>query len=272
MLQFAPFTLPQSRPAAKHEREEIMQIPFRNSAIGDGLVRLTLAAACALAPSAIAQEEETPDKSPESQIGFHAGLGGAGIHLDYPVSEKIRIRGVGNYLKWDYDDEVSGTAYKGDLNFQSYGLAVDWHPTSGGFRMGVGAFLNLNEASASAEDSNLDINGMPYDAKINADLTFKKFAPYAGIGYGGDLVPGLNFYLDLGVLYTGEPELSVAGNLRSGGNCAFSVDANSSASASGGGCPAGLESDLAAEHRDARDDIAQVKFFPVAALGISYRF
>ena len=247
-----------------------MQIPFRNSPIAVGLVRLALASACALAPSAIAQEEETPDKSPESQIGLHAGLGGAGIHLDYPVSEKIRIRGVGNYLKWDYDDEVSGTAYKGDLNFQSYGLAVDWHPTSGGFRMGVGAFLNLNEVSASAEDSALDINGEKYDARINADLTFKKFAPYAGIGYGGDLAPGLNFYLDLGVLYTGEPELSIAGNIRGMNACNFSVDASSNATAPG--CPMGLDSDLAAEHRDARDDIAKVKFFPVAALGISYRF
>ena len=224
------------------------------------------------APLAFAQEAEgdAQEESPKLQAGLHAGLGGAGVHFDYPVSEKIRIRGVGNYLQWDFDEEASGVQYKGDLNLQSYGVALDWHPTGGGFRAGIGAFLNNNEVDANAEDNMLDIGGTEYNARVNANLSFEKFAPYAGIGYGGDLAPGLNFYLDLGVLYTGEPELTMSGSLRSGTTCNFSVDKDSNVDAPS--CPAGFNDDLAMEHRDAKDDIAKVKFYPVAAFGVSYRF
>ena len=220
------------------------------------------------APLAFAQEAEgdAKEESPKLQAGLHAGLGGAGVHFDYPVSEKIRIRGVGNYLQWDFDEEASGVQYKGDLNLQSYGVALDWHPTGGGFRAGIGAFLNNNEVDANAEDNMLDIGGTEYNARVNANLSFEKFAPYAGIGYGGDLAPGFNFYLDLGVLYTGEPELTMSGTAN---GCNFSVDKDSNV---GGSCAMDVETDLAAEHRDAKDDIAKVKFYPVAAFGVSYRF
>ena len=220
------------------------------------------------APLAFAQEAEgdAQEESPKLQAGLHAGLGGAGVHFDYPVSEKIRIRGVGNYLQWDFDEEAGGVQYKGDLNLQSYGVALDWHPTGGGFRAGIGAFLNNNEVDANAEDNMLDIGGGTYDARINANLSFEKFAPYAGIGYGGDLAPGFNFYLDLGVLYTGEPELTMNGTAD---GCNFSVDEDSNVS---GSCAEGVENNLAAEHRDAKDDLAKVKFYPVAAFGVSYRF
>ena len=240
------------------------------------IVTLALRALAALvfsaAPIAFAQEAEgdAKEESPKLQAGLHAGLGGAGVHFDYPVSEKIRIRGVGNYLQWDFDEEAGGVQYKGDLNLQSYGVALDWHPTGGGFRAGIGAFLNNNEVDANAEDNMLDIGGTEYNARVNANLSFEKFAPYAGIGYGGDLAPGFNFYLDLGVLYTGEPELTMDGNLRGGASCNFSVDKDSNATATGD-CM-NLQSDLAAEHRDAKDDLAKVKFYPVAAFGVSYRF
>ena len=124
---------------------------------------------------------------------------------------------------------------------------------------------------ASAEDTAYSIGnvGRTYNARVNANLSFEKFAPYAGIGYGGDLAPGFNFYLDLGVLYTGEPELTMSGSLRSGTACDFSVDKDSNV---GGSCAMDVEDDLEMEHRDAKDDIAKVKFYPVAAFGISYRF
>ena len=238
---------------------------------------VALALLAVLAAPAVAQESESEEKpetmetSLESQIGLHAGIGGAGIHADYPISENLRIRAVGNYLKWDYDDESGGTTYKGDLNLQSYGLAADWHPFKSGFRVGLGAFLNKNEVDASAEDTMLDIGNDQYNARVNANIKFKNFAPYAGIGYGGNLAPGLNFYLDIGALYTDEPELSLNGSERTT-NCTFSVDKDSNASVSGNGCPGDLADDIAREHREANDDIKKVKFFPVAAFGISYRF
>jgi hypothetical protein len=94
------------------------------------------------------------------------------------------------------------------------------------------------------------------DARGRAD--FGSLAPYVGLGYGRALSADghFSFLFDLGVAFPGSPDvtLDVTCNAPNATLCAQ------------------LASDAAAEERELQDDADDYKYWPVLAIGVSYKF
>jgi hypothetical protein len=192
------------------------------------------------------------------------GTLGAGVDVTKGVSESFGIRLQGNGLSYEDEFTESDVEYDGDIDLRSAGLLLDWHPFSGVFRISAGGYWNGNEVSATGRPTGgtFEINGVTYPASavgtLDGKIDFDSFAPYLGIGFGSapKAKGGLSFSLDLGVLYQGEPNVSLTAV------CGPIPPAS---------C-AQLQSDVAAEEAELREAVKDYKFYPVISIGIGYRF
>lgn len=138
-------------------------------------------------------------------------------------------------------------------------LLAHIHPFSGSFRITGGAMINNNELSLAANSAaTYDIGGTTYTAaqvgKLGATVDFNKFAPYVGIGWGYSPSTGVGFSLDAGVLLQGAPNVDLYSK---GGTLS--------------GDP-GLQAELAAEEKNAEDDLKKFDTLPVISAGLNIRF
>jgi hypothetical protein len=194
-----------------------------------------------------------------------AGTLGAGLDVSKGISESLALRLQANAFSYEEDITESNVDYNADLELQSAGLLLDWHPFSGVFRVSLGAYWNGNEASAVGRPTGgtYEINGVTYNAadigSLNGKIDFESVAPYFGIGFASapKAGRGMTFSFDLGVLYQGEPNVgltAVCGPLVPAPQCAQ------------------LQSDVAAEQASLQEDLSDYKFHPVVSFGIGYRF
>lgn len=207
------------------------------------------------------------------QVGVHGGTLGVGVSAGFDLTDQVTARAMVNMLGLDYEETESDTEYEGDLDLQTFGLVGDWHPLGGGFRVTGGLFLNNNEVSATAQGSDVEINDRTYSsAQFETLLDFETFAPYFGAGWtsgtSGDA--GWSFGVDAGLLYQREPRLSVDGML--GTECSFSVSTDGEATVTNCTDQPSLGADLEAEHMDLSGELEDFKWYPVLAVGVSYRF
>lgn len=211
-----------------------------------------------IAAPALSQET---DDGPAGTFSIGPSLStlGIGLEVGYRPSNYLGFRVGGNFFNYDTTQELQGIEYEGSLELKSAGLIADLHPFGGGFRISLGARLNLNEASLEATPTeSQEIGGVTYTpaqiGTISGDVEFNRFAPYVGLGYEGAPFPTDAFTLGIeaGVMYHGEAEVSL--------------------SATGEAGTAGLADDLEAERQEVEDDIGKYKFYPVVMLTAKLRF
>jgi hypothetical protein len=111
---------------------------------------------------------------------------------------------------------------------------------------------NGNKLGLSTPTTSLTINNNPYTASLDGQVEFKKFAPYAGIGYGRPISSGLSLTFDLGVVFQGTPTATL------NGTCT-------------GAC-GGFQNDVKAQEASLNDAIKNFRYYPVVALGLAYTF
>lgn len=188
-------------------------------------------------------------------VGGQASTLGFGPEIAYSVSPTVTVRGVGNYLAYDYDQTVDGIDYDLGLDLVSGGGFLDYHPMRNGFHLSVGALYNGNEADLTATaPAGSTVGGftVPADTSLRGDLEFSStIAPYLGIGYDTTFTSRNNwsFVMRAGVLYQGDPEVTLT--------------------ESSGSVPA---ADLAAEAEQIEDELDLLRFYPVVSVGVTYRF
>ncbi|MCW8840804.1 MAG: hypothetical protein OQL05_03250 [Gammaproteobacteria bacterium] len=194
----------------------------------------------------------------EMGVGVKAGTLGFGAELTYGISESFNARLGLNSYSFSDTDSYDDIEYDMDLDWQSSGLFLDWHPFQGTFRLTLGYLLNSNEiAMVSTPSSTYDIGGVSYDAadvgKLNGAVDFGDGIFY-GLGWGNaGNAKGLGFIFELGVLQQ-SPDLALKA---SGGT--LSDDPT-------------FQENLRREERDAQDDLDDFDQYPVVSLGISYSF
>lgn len=188
------------------------------------------------------------------------GTLGLGIEATSAISESLNIRAGINTFSYDYSSTESGIDYDFDLDLKSVAAMLDWHPFSNGFRVTGGALYNGNELSARAAPSDsFDIGGTIYTpaevGTLTGDIDFRKTAPYLGIGWGNPLAPGSKWTvsLDLGIMFQGAADVDYTAT------GALSTD------------PAFL-ADLDTERAELEDALDNFEYYPVASIGVSYRF
>jgi hypothetical protein len=188
----------------------------------------------------------------DGSIGVRAGSLGLGVEAAYPISESLGLRLTTDGYRYSRKFTQDNIDYDGDAKLRTASLLIDWFPLANNFRISAGGVYNGNKLLLSTPTQTLTINGNTYTATLNGEVDFKKFAPYAGIGYGRPVNSGLSLTFDLGVMFQGTPTATL------NGTCT-------------GAC-AGFQNDLAAQEASLNDHIKNFRYYPVATLGLAYTF
>ena len=187
---------------------------------------------------------------------------GGGIATDFNAYVGARL-GYTAYT-YDIDDrEESDLVFNGDADLGGAQALLDWYPMGGSFRLTVGAVDTLDvQVNATPVGGTFTFDDVEYraedvgDARGRAD--FGSLAPYVGLGYGRALSADghLSFLFDLGIAFPGSPDvtLDVTCNAPNAMLCAQ------------------LATDAAAEQGELQDDADDYKYWPVLAIGVSYKF
>lgn len=227
------------------------------------------------AAGSLSAGEGTDSSDPRGKGDYHLGFRvapristlGVGVEMGKGITPNFGVRMGLNYFTYDYSDtvDVEGSAVdaNAELSLKSIALLGDWHPFKGSFRLTAGVLFNGNrvqangrvrEASGMVE---LELDGVPYQVKgLQAEAKFNVLAPY--LGFGWDSTFGdhehWGFTFDLGVVYTGSPELSFTAT---GGDAGSNV----------------FKEELAKFEKEIEDEIAQyARFWPVVSTGLVYQF
>lgn len=194
-------------------------------------------------------------------LGVKGGTAGIGGEVTIGLIDNLNFRTGYNFFDYDGNATESDIDYDYKLKLRSMPLLVDLHPFGGGFRVTSGIFLNHNEVTGTAQPTGttIDIGGTPYLVSqvgtLDAKIDFRKTAPYLGIGWGNAVDGGspLSLSLDIGVMFQGTPKVSLE----------TSQDTS--------GIP-GFNESLDKEIADFKDDIEDLKYYPIISLGIAYKF
>lgn len=191
-------------------------------------------------------------------VGFKAGTLGLGIEGRYKPLPNIDIRVGANAYDYEDTDTRAGVAYDSTLNLETFYATANLSFPLSPLRLTAGLFSNGNEVNLTSVDSaTFEIGGNTYTAAdvgtLSSTTSFGSTSPYVGIGYDFELFGKVGLNLDLGLLWQGEPEVSLI---------ADGLLANDP----------GFQSALAAERQQLEDDISDYKAWPVITLGFVYNF
>jgi hypothetical protein len=203
-----------------------------------------------------------------AQVGATADIGttGVGVHVVVPLTTQLNGRFGANYLKHDFDKTSDGVDYNLKGKLQTFDILVDWYLSEGGsFHLTGGAVYNGNKFDVRGKpngNGTFNINGNPYTASdvgiLTGRIDFRKAAPYLGIGWGNAAAQsgGWSVTTDLGVFYQGSPNVQLAVT-----GCTVSSTVCNR-----------LAQDVEAARKQLGDDTSSFKIYPVARIGIGYRF
>jgi hypothetical protein len=195
-------------------------------------------------------------------LGVKGGTAGIGGEVTIGVIDNLNFRTGYNFFNYDGNTTESDIDYDYELKLRSIPLLVDLHPFGGGFRVTSGIFLNHNEVTSTATaQGSYDIGGKTYSAaeigSLDGKVDFRTTAPYLGIGWGNAVDDGnpLSFSLDIGVMFQGTPKVSITPkDVQAGVDTAL------------------LQDNIDREIADVKDDIDNLKYYPIISLGVAYKF
>ena len=197
----------------------------------------------------------------DTGIDIKLGTLGAGIEVAHAFNPSFALR-LG-YNGWNYSR--TGTRdniqYDEKLRLSTAALLGEWYPFQGVFRFDLGLMYNGNKFDLTAKPSGnqtYTINNTTYTAaqvgSVTGKVDFRKTAPYFGIGWGRAAGTGFSFLADLGVLFQRAPRSTLTVICGTGVNCST------------------LQSDANAEQARLDDSLHKFRYYPVASIGIGYRF
>jgi len=192
-------------------------------------------------------------------LSVKAGTLGVGAEITANIVPMV-LNGRVQINGFRYNTSVTKTNvhYDAKMKLFSVGALADFYPFAGKFRLTGGFYYNGNKLDITGvpNASTFTFNGTTYTSAqvgtVNGTMDFNNFAPYLGIGWGDAVASGspLGFNVDLGVMYQGKPKTSISTSKT----------------------VAGLTADIAAEKARLDNSVKNFKFYPVAAIGISWKF
>ncbi len=194
-------------------------------------------------------------------IGARLSTLGVGAEVIAPLAERLNLRLTLNYGGVEYTDTQEDVDYRVELRLRSGGALLDWHPGRGGFRFSFGALYNGNRLEGEGRPREPvtigDASFTPAEiGTLSAVVKFAKLAGYAGIGFGNAAAPGNRWTVlfDLGVLFYASPEFTLTADGTLADNAFF-------------------QANLQKEKDSIEDDyVKAARFYPVASLGLGFRF
>jgi hypothetical protein len=197
-------------------------------------------------------------------VALKGGTTGAGVEITTPILENINLRVGINGYNYSTSGSKSNIDYDIDLKLLTVDLLADYYPIkSSQFRLTGGIMYNGNKLDMTgnaASAGTFTFNGVSYTTaqvgSVDATVDFNKIAPYLGIGWGNAVKSaGWNFIADLGVMFQGTPKSDISVN-----------------TTLTGATRTALLNNVAAEQSKLDDDLSGYEYYPVATVGVSYRF
>jgi len=185
-------------------------------------------------------------------VAAKVGTLGVGVEVTaniVPLFSNVRLQANGfNYKTTITDTNVT---YDAKLKLASVGLLADIYPFAGKFRVSGGAYYNGNKLDMNAKPLGaVVIGGTAYTSPVvNTKVDFNKFAPYVGIGWGDAVAGGspIGFSIEVGALYMGKPKTSIT-------------------------APGVAAADIAAEKQQLDKSLNNMQWYPVASIGMNFKF
>ena len=149
-------------------------------------------------------------------IAVRASTLGAGGEVSYRLNRFLGIRAGGNYLTFTRNATIQGINYDVTPKFQSGTAILDLHPMGSSLHLSAGMVWNSNRGNVAARLTGpITIGPQTYQPSDVGTLTglvdYKtKYAPYAGIGFSGR--SRISVLFDMGVVFSGYPQLSLTGS------------------------------------------------------------
>ncbi len=202
-------------------------------------------------------------------VGVTAGIGTLGLGIWAGTSilpDTLNVRaGFSHWAKsrsGTYNKSGTILDYTGTLTLGSIPVFLDYFPFHGAFRLTAGVIDNRTKFEAEAipaPGATVTINGNSYSAaqvgSVSATIDYGRRAqPYLGIGWGNLARShhGLTFGMDLGVVFTGSPTVSL-------------VASNPTNNAH-------LAADVVTAQQTAQADANSSRYWPLIQIGIGYNF
>ena len=187
-------------------------------------------------------------------LGVKVGTLGIGLEASWKPLPYMDIRiGTSSY-DYDNDGKYGNINYDAVFALDQYYATANFHFPISPMRISAGIYSNGNEFLL-INDQFDDIGVYPGDqiGIITSKTTFDGTAPYLGIGFDFTLAGKLGLNFDLGVLWQGEPEVTLDADGILG------LDPN-------------FQDALEAERQALEDDLSDFKAWPVISLGFVYKF
>lgn len=200
-------------------------------------------------------------------VTLNAGTMGFGADLGTQIIQNtLDVRaGFTSYTysrSGTYNKDGSVIPYNGQFQLSGIPVLLDWMPFHGAFRVTAGAFdnrTNFNLDATPVPGGTVIINGNAYPASTVGSFTGKvdysrSVEPYLGIGWG-NLAPrrhGFVYNVDLGVIFTGAPQVTL--------------------NASNPTNNATLNADVASAQASAQANANSATMWPLIQVGVGYAF
>ena len=196
-------------------------------------------------------------------LGVKAGTLGIGLEASWRPIPWLDLRAGANQYNYDDTGSQAGINYDATLSLETFYTTANFRFPLSPFRMTVGAFSNGNEVELVSQDMpSYEIGDIPYSpaevGTLRSTSTFDDFAPYVGAGFDFNVFGRVGLALDFGVLWQGEPIVT----LTSDGTLATDPG------------PVGdqFRAALEDERLQLESEVENLKAYPVVSLGFNFNF
>ena len=197
-------------------------------------------------------------------VGLKAGTLGLGIEGRWSPLPWLDVRLGANQYDFDATGSEAGISYDATFAMDNYYLTGNLRFPVSPFRVTAGAFSNNNEVQLISQDTggaDFVIGGVTFSSAdigaLESVASFEDTAPYLGVGYDFEVFGKVGLNLDFGVLWQGEPNVSLV---------ATGFDS----------APQAVQDQLGpaleAERVEIEDGASDYKAWPVVSLSFVYNF
>lgn len=198
--------------------------------------------------------------SAQTAASVHAGTLGVGAEIKLALSPAFVVRGGIDRLRHDFDQTYSGVDYGAELDFDTVGGFIDLHPFRDAWFISGGAYLGARELRLEAEPvTPVEIGGAMFTpgqvGKLTGAAALPEVTPFVGLGFDNTFTGRWRVGVRalIGVAVGDSPDVTL--------NAQGGTLSNSAA----------FRQRLDAEAERIKDE-ADFSLYPVAQIGLSYRF
>ncbi len=149
-------------------------------------------------------------------VGIKAGTLGVGLEGRWSPIPWLDLRVGANQFDLDDSGSEAGINYDATLALDNYYVTGNFRFPLSPFRISAGAYSNGNEIQMVSQDTggaDYNVGGINFSSADVGQLlsvtSFDSTSPYLGVGYDFEAFGKVGLNLDLGVLWQGEPSVTL---------------------------------------------------------------